>query len=102
MKIINDTEIWDANECYFAATSSESNDITIIAITNMDTWNEGKYLSDNIGDHFFEDGVIPDGMDCVMKACWETNLTPKQAETAMLAAGFIKNKDIEQYLKTHY
>jgi len=95
MQIINDTEVFEPSECYFVVMPDpEDAEHTMVLITDKVTWDEEQCLNDSIGDHSFQDGVIPETMWNCMEATWETDISVEEARSAMQQAGFVENADM--------
>lgn len=96
MKIINDTEIFEPNECYFCIDENNDN---LLYITSISFYEENLYLDDNFGDHSLDQKVI-DQLDelKILPACeamWETDqcqLSLSQIKSKLKDIGFIEKK----------
>lgn len=100
MKIINDTKVFEPNECIFAI--DEDDDGVIVSIVDREHWNR---------EHRCNDGIVPDtfsndvndamenaGLFDVMEGTWESDSTVEETRKAMLAMGFEESQELTDFL----
>ncbi len=97
MQVINNTEVFEPSECFFAIIPDTDGTMTV-SITDMETWISRGCLNDCFGDHSLPDKAIPFGFSNAMEATWETELSEEDARSAMLAAGFVESQAMHDYL----
>ncbi len=100
MKIVNDTEIFEPSECLFAIGYDDPSNTQYASIVIVDKayWGEEGFMNDGIGDHSFDDDVIPQGISNSMEATWETKMPIEEARAAMLAVGFVESEELTKFV----
>lgn len=107
MKIINDTEVFEPNECYFAVhLDPEDENNTMISITSIEFWNKNKYLDDGFGDHSLSENIHEDmenhSISNAMEAIWiAENCSTAKAEKIMTDLGFVYSDEMEKELDNY-
>jgi hypothetical protein len=99
MQIINDTEVFEPNECFFCvSTDPENPGGTMVSITDKEYWNSDNFLNDGIGDHSFSRDLIrkmaDDGITNAMEAIWTSESPLDEVRTQMLSYGFQESKEM--------
>lgn len=105
MKIINDTEVFEPSECYFAISRNPdcTDEETTVSITSIEFWDENKCLSDTFGDHSLSDevqSVLEDEeICCVTDATWSSNASVQSVRATMLKLGFVECEEMKELLE---
>jgi len=101
MKIIDDIEVFDPNECLFAL--DESDGLTVISITGKVFWDKNHCLDDRFGDHSLPEEIntllTKNSIWNEMEATWCADLALDETRAVMLAAGFVESKEMGETLK---
>lgn len=101
MQIINDTEVFDPQECLFALAWEDPHNpnYVMIALTDKKYWEEEGCLNDCFGDHSLPPGAIPQGIWNDMEAMWGTDsMSLDNARQALIKAGFVESKEMAERL----
>ena len=100
MRIIDDCEVFEPNECLFSLVYDPDNSSELIVyVTDKATWDERGVLNDCFADHSMPEGAMPDKIWNLMEAAWETTMSLDDARTAMLGAGFVESKEMTEWLE---
>lgn len=96
MEIINDTEVFQPNECFFACgiDDPDGDKIVTVYITSKNFWDEEGFLDDCFGDHSLKEGALPSGIDSIMEATWESSFSIKETRKLMEDKGFVFSQDM--------
>lgn len=106
MKIVNDTEVFEPNECYFAVMHYPEylgmGDDTVIAITSIDFWNDNLCLDDCFGENSLSNDVSASleqaGISEACEATWGSDLSENDAREVMLKLGFVESSAMFEML----
>ncbi|CAB4196814.1 hypothetical protein UFOVP1290_334 [uncultured Caudovirales phage] len=98
MKVIDDCEVFDPSECYFAVGIEKDCFSTTIFITPISVWEEEGHLDDCFASQSLDYGSLPLDLSNSMEATWESKYDVEKVREAMIAKGFIENKDMYDYL----
>jgi hypothetical protein len=102
MKIVNDTEVYEPNECYFAIIDNpdylDNGDSLVIAITPVSYWNENLCLDDGFGFHSLSKEVN-DKLETadIWEACestWCSNKPENDVKNVMRSLGFVESQKL--------
>ena len=71
---------------------------TTIFITPISVWEEEGHLDDCFASQSLDYGSLPLDLSNSMEATWESKYDVEKVREAMIAKGFIENKDMYDYL----
>lgn len=99
MKIINDTEIYEPNECYFAVEiCPDDRAYTTIYITNKSHYDAEDCLNDNFGDHSLTQDTLDlfekNEIGNTMEATWDVELSAEKTRKLLIQMGFEENNKL--------
>jgi hypothetical protein len=100
MKIINNTEVFEPNECYFGIDTVDG--IVVVVITDKETWDQDHCLNDCFGSHSLPDDVLPDFMEEMLEAVWESDSSLEEVKQALTVAGFCECDAINNIAKNYH
>jgi hypothetical protein len=99
MEVINDTEVFQPSECFFAVgLDPDGSGSVMVCVSDKETFDREGCLNDCFGDHSMTDDAIPHGIHNTMEATWESIMPLEETRTAMLKAGFVESQDMYDYL----
>jgi len=102
MQVINDTEVFEPSECYFAITNDpdylDDGNQSVIAITSIEFWNDNMCLDDNFGDHSLSrevnDKLEKEDIWNACEATWSSNYSTDKIRSIMLKLGFVESSEM--------
>lgn len=97
MQVINDTEVFEPSECYFAVDPDPDNPSgSMVSITDKSYWDEEGYLNDCFGDHSLPDEIVEQmakaGITNAMEAVWTSDQPPTKVTEILAKLGFVESE----------
>lgn len=106
MKIIDDTQVFEPNECYFGLDCVEEeeveDDIVVVLITDKENWDNDHCLNDCFGSQSLPDGILPDSMSEVSEATWTSHSSLEEVRALLLSLGFTECNAISEIAQNYY
>jgi hypothetical protein len=106
MKIVDDVEVFEPSECYFAVIDNPEylgmENSMVIAITPIFYWNENLCLDDGFGCHSLSK-EINDKLEIagIWEACestWCSDKSENDIKTVMFNLGFVESKELYEIM----
>ena len=102
MQVINDTEVFEPNECYFAVEPDpEDINEVMVYITSKEYYDENQCLDDCFADHSLPENIVEkledNDISNLMEATWGSSLSLDEVRKVMTNIGFIENKDMLKF-----